>query len=455
MYAQAYTPAVPGVKLPADSPKLTAFETVAKAFEKLYPGIHIKFIYPAGLNSQSIQSVETDAAGGKLPDVFWGQYIDFNSVWPRGIVVNLNPYLSRPNPYIPGNAVWRNVMSKRVLEMIAAPNGAQYEVDGDWIGTAFYYNKALFNKAGIAAPPTSWKSLLADCRILRAHHITPGADVPYYSWWSRLFLGNDLGTKTIQRLEQYSHSKFAVSALGEVIGYKKGFFNPAQNPRITAWWPVVKQLYQYWTKNVTDIPVLNQPAGVINGQKLFAGGKVAMVFQGSWLPNEIRLSGARFPLGSFPFPARSLRNVFKYGTAIESNYDVAGPSAAFQYAIATHRADTTMTPAKFQAVLDWVRFFTTPQRVQKIVNQLGDSVPTLKGTHPIPSAKGVAPHTGAKYASVFGFSDLTPEAHTRIFNLFEEYVSGHIGFAAAKAQYDMIVKQAVQQYIATNHPHIP
>jgi raffinose/stachyose/melibiose transport system substrate-binding protein len=180
-----------------------------------------------------------------------------------------------------------------------------------------------------------------------------------------------------------------------------------------------------------------------------------MVYQGSWMPNEAKLAGAHFPIGSFAFPAQSLPSVFQYGTNINSSADVGGPSAAFQYAIATHKSDQTMTPAKFQAVLDWVRFFSTPQHDQQIVNNLGEFVPTFKGAKPLKSERGSALPKGARYASVFGFSDVSPEAHTRIFNLFQEYVSGHISFAAAKQQYDSIVAQAVSQYIALHHPQIP
>lgn len=455
MYAQTYTPSVPGVKLAPGSPKLSAFENVAKAFEKLYPGIHIRFINPPAMSSNDIQAVEVDAAGGRLPDVLWGQYIDFNTVWPKGIVANLDPYFNQPDPYIPGNKLWKNVMNKRVLAQTVAPSGAHYIVDGDWVGTAFYYNKSLFHQAGISSPPKSWAQIIADAKILKSHHITPGADIPYYSWWSRLFLGNDLGARTVAELEHYSKSKDAVTALGEVIGYKKGIFNPSTNPRIMAWWPLVRQLYRYWNVDVTDIPVLNQPSGVQNGQKLFAAGKVAMVYQGSWMPNEAKVAGAKFAIGSFQFPAGSLSKAFKYGTSINSSADVGGPSAAFQYAIATQRADHSMSPAKFQAVLDWVRFFSTPTMDQKIVNQLGEFVPTFKGAKALKEERGAALPKGAKYASIFGFSDLSAEAHTRIFDLFQEYVSGHLSFAAAKQQYDAVVQQAVQQYIVTNHPRIP
>ena len=143
MYAQAYTPVAPGVKLVKGTPRLTEFETLAKQFEKMYPGIKIQFIGPSF--QDTIQQVETKAAGGDMYDVYMNQYYAFNSVFPRGVVYNLDPYFNQPNPYIPGNKRWKSVMSARVLQQTVDPaNGAHYLVDGDWVGTAFYYNKKLF-----------------------------------------------------------------------------------------------------------------------------------------------------------------------------------------------------------------------------------------------------------------------------------------------------------------------
>lgn len=142
MFAQAYTPVAPGVKRVKDEAKLTEFETLAKQFEAMYPGIKIKFI-PASFQD-SDEQVETMTAGGDMYDVYWNIYDNFNAVFPPGIVYNLNPYFNEPDPYIPGNKAWKDVMSTRVLNETAdSANGAHYIVDGDWVGTAFYYNLHL------------------------------------------------------------------------------------------------------------------------------------------------------------------------------------------------------------------------------------------------------------------------------------------------------------------------
>lgn len=77
------------------------FEDSAKAFEKLYPGITIKFV-----NSNtygSTQWYQTEAAGGQLPDVSWVQSQTVNSALPKGVFTNLAPYFNQPDPYIQGN----------------------------------------------------------------------------------------------------------------------------------------------------------------------------------------------------------------------------------------------------------------------------------------------------------------------------------------------------------------
>jgi len=79
MYAASYTPVVPGEKLAKDSIRLTELETLAKQFEKMYPGITIKFI-PKFTDSD--QQVETMSAGGTMYDVYWNLYQNWNAVFP-------------------------------------------------------------------------------------------------------------------------------------------------------------------------------------------------------------------------------------------------------------------------------------------------------------------------------------------------------------------------------------
>ena len=447
MFAQSYTPIAPGVKLPKNSPRLTALETLARQFGRLYPGIHIHFVNPTFQDTN--QQVETKAAGGTMYDVYFNQYENWNTVFPQGIVYNLAPYFRQPDPYIAGNKHWASVMNPKIVAETRAPGGQIYEINGDYLGIQFFYNKTLFHRAGIAGPPKTWAALLADAKKLKAHHIMPGADVPTYDWWVRDFLGNYLGLPTMRKIAGFSRQP-GISEYDDAIAYAKGILNPAKNPRIMAWWPVVKQLYTYWNKNATVIPWNNQPTGAQTGQVLFAAGKVAMVFGGTWVPNTVKFSGGKFPIGSFPMPV--LSRTSKFATGYNSAGDAGGPQAAFQYAISTPKADTSMgQPGKFQAVLDWLRFIATPKHDQMIVNQLGSFVPTFKGTQPTPALTSVKAQLSRPWYQCDGGQFLTSAEYTTIRNIFQEYVGGHLSLSAAKTQYARAVSTAYHQFALQHH----
>ena len=447
MFAQAYTPVAPGVKLPKGSAHLTVLETLARQFEHWYPGIHIRFVNPSFQDTN--QQVETMAAGGTMYDVYFNQYENWNTVFPQGIVHNLAPYFHQPNPYIPGNRQWSSVMNSRVVAESRAPGGQIYEINGDYLGIQFVYNKTLFAKAGITKPPTTWRALLADAKRLKAHEIMPGADVPTYDWWVRDFLGNYLGLPTLEKIAGFSKQP-GISEYDDAIAYAKGILNPTKNPRIMAWWPVVKQLYDYWNKNTTVIPWNAEPTGAQTGLTLFSAGKVAMIFGGTWAPRIAKNAGAKFPIGSFPMP--SLAGTSRYATHYNSAADAGGPQAAFQYAISTPRADNTMKQAgKFQAVLDWLRFVGTPQHDQAIVNQLGFFIPTFVGTKPTPALQSVKTQLTHPWYQCDGGQFLTSAEYTTIRNIFQEYVAGHLAFSAAKRQYNQAVAMAYHQFAIQHH----
>lgn len=445
MWAQTYTPDVPGVTLAAGSPKLHALANLAKQFETMYPGIHIKFISQSAWNGSN-ETLLAKAATGSMYDIYFDQFSNWNAELPKGIVYNLMPYFKQPDPYIPGNKKWMGIMNPSVVSETELNQSTDYEVNGDWVSFAFYYNKALFRKAGITKTPKTWDQLIADCKTLQAHGIQPGADLARIDWYTPIALGNYLGLKTLKEMSSFS-SATGITNYDEAIAYQKGILNPLKNPRVMAWWPLFKTLYtKYWDAAVGAVPINAIPPNVVNGQSLFEAGKVAMIFNGSWVPPEMPKG---FQLGSFPFP--SLQGTSPYATSYDSAGDVNNPGAAFQYGISTPKADHSMAqPGKFQAVLDWLRFIATPQHDQEVVNELGSFIPTFKGTVPIkPFRSQVALISKPIYKTVGG-EYLTTTADTDIRSLFQEYVTGHIGFAAAKQQYGSILATAVKQFLAAN-----
>ena len=450
MYAQSYTPAVKGVYQAPGSPKLHAFERAAQAFEKLYPGIHIKFV-----NSNTYgttQWYETEAAGGLLPDISWVQSADTNSVLPKGVFINLAPYFAKPNPFIPGNKKWSNIMNPRILEMTKAPDIGQYVLDGDWVATAFYYNINLFKKAGIKSPPRTWAQLIQDSRTLKAHGIDPGAinSGSLYGWWNRIFVANAIGQAKLDALLAIDHSVGIVSSLDEVKGYEQGVLDPAKNPALTAWWPAVKELMGLWDKSILEVPINSTNPSAPTTEAYFSAQKVAIAYDGSWLPpivNNLPKS-KRFPMGAFNID--NLTGTSRYATSLVTSQDVGGPNAAFQFGVATQQADHSMTPAKLKAVMAWMQFFGTPQWDGKVCDELGSFIPTLKGAKASPADAGIVKDFNKPFYALDMFENLTPQALMQIEGMFQEYATGHLSFRSAVSQYSQFAAQAVQQYKIKN-----
>ncbi len=450
MYAQGFTPDVPGVYLAPNSPKLHMLENAAMEFEKLYPGIKIKFV-----NSNtygSVQWYETQAAAGLLPDIVFVPISYANATLPSGMFTNLAPYFNEPNPFIPGNKRWSAIMNPRVLGITRAPGGEQYVLDGAWVATAFYYNKNLFKKAGITTVPHNWAQLVADTKKLKAHGIDPGAmsSQYMYSWWNRIFNANAVGKKEIAKLLAFTHSVGIVNQVDEVQGYAKGILNPAKNPAITAWWPAMKDLLSQWDKTVLEVPPNSTSASAPTPENYFSAQKVAMVYDGSWLPPILHSlpKKQQFPYGTFTIS--NLKGTSKYATNLVTSQDVGGPGTSYEYAVSTHKSDNTMTPAKLQAVMAWMQFMGTPQWDAKMVNEQGDFIPTFKGAKVPPSEASIARDLTKPWYDLDLFENLTGGAGTQIDSVFQEYVTGQISFQSAVQQYEQAVSQAVQQFKQQN-----
>lgn len=460
MYANAYTPELPGQKPTPGVKPVVAFDNAAKAFEKMYPGIKIKFLPNTGTEGTNTW-YETEGAAGLLPDVSWVQGPYVNIDYPKGLFVNLLPYFQKPNPFIAGNKKWINTMNTEAIDSSTVP-GVQpgttgvYAVDGDWEGFGFWYNKALFKKAGIINPPTSWQQLVADSQKLKAHGIDPGATfgAPIYNWFAHIFQPNALGAAKMRTiLGIKGNTAAAVTSQENAYFYNHygDWLNPAKNPGLIAWWPAAKALLSTWDSK--DINVTEANAGTApSPYTLFTGQQVAMVYvEGSNMPTLVNALPAkhRFPLGMFN--VTNLKGTSPYATNLVTYQDVGGPYVGFQYAIATHLADKTMTPAKFKATLAWVQFFSTPHWDQTIVNEEGNAIPIIKGTYAPPIDR---PFRQAiqKYPfwSLSAFDTMTSTSFNTIDGLFLEYVNGFISFKTAQKEYATDAAQIVSQFDSQN-----
>lgn len=171
-------------------------KTEAKWFANVVDGFNAEYegrirINVDGVAGEAVnEKLKTDAATGTMPDVFFlnADAARFNLIAQSGKAVDLTPYMEA-NP-----GLW---------DRIDKDSAAAYTDDqGNLLGMPYaksyigiYYNKALFEAAGLTAFPATWSEFFAACDALKANGVAPLALMTgENSWTTMLVLSHLIGT---------------------------------------------------------------------------------------------------------------------------------------------------------------------------------------------------------------------------------------------------------------------
>ena len=158
-----------------------------------HPNVTIKHHRPRerGVQDEAVH----DGAAADYPDLFqsWGGGI-MAAQADAGLLKDITADI----------ADWKDTINPGAMS-IYKYNGKQYGVPWDMGMIGFWYNKALFEQAGITAPPATWEEYLAAVEKLQAAGIEPLAiagrgqvavdapvDLPRApQWWRRRLVRDD------------------------------------------------------------------------------------------------------------------------------------------------------------------------------------------------------------------------------------------------------------------------
>ncbi len=140
----------PEVKLQFMGWEASPLETEAvkkglEAFMKLHPNIKVEY-QPVPGGAQYVQKLLSQLAGNSAPDVFFLGATEYRTFQERGVLLDLTERFEGAmslNDFIPSAA---NIMSI---------DGSIYGVSSCTVSPVLYYNKALFDAAGIPYPPSN------------------------------------------------------------------------------------------------------------------------------------------------------------------------------------------------------------------------------------------------------------------------------------------------------------
>lgn len=145
--------------------------------------------------------------------------------------------------------------------------------------TGVWYNKALFEKAGITSVPQTWDEFLAVCQKLRDSGVNPltcNSDTVtlLYGYQLARYIGQDAVTDCLNNVK-WAQIPEAKKAAEDLYGlFKAGYFSPYA------------------------------PANYPDGQNEIGFDESCMILNASWIPNEINQgTGASIDWGFFPWPS--------------------------------------------------------------------------------------------------------------------------------------------------------
>ncbi|UAJ79210.1 sugar ABC transporter substrate-binding protein [Leifsonia sp. ZF2019] len=223
-----------------------AMQKIADAYEKENPGVTVKIqVTPF---SQYWTKLQTAVTGGSAPDVFWMNGPNSKLYASNGVLAPLDGVDT--SKYSEG------------LTDIYTVDGKLYGVPKDFDTIGVWYDKALFDAAGVAYPEAgwTWDDYLATAKALT----NPEAGV----WGSAAALNDQ--QNYYDTIAQAGGS--VISADGTTTGYDD---------------PKTREGIQFWIDQITSgvSPTLEQMTDT-SPEDAFLSGTIAMYWSGSWSANK-------------------------------------------------------------------------------------------------------------------------------------------------------------------------
>jgi raffinose/stachyose/melibiose transport system substrate-binding protein len=268
---------------PEGAPDYDNLIAINKSFEATHRGIKTKTTFGGGQNAPNIVA---RWRAGNPPEVnvgFFGQGAEGQSYATSGQLHDLtsavNQVLPRSHGY--GNVKWKDAMLPAVKPFVTL-NNKYWAIPSEITAITFFYNRALFQRAGVT-PPKTWAQFLAVCKKLKARGIAPLTVTGTFNGYMQLYLDYLLARRV-----------GAAPVLNAIAGKQTFASIRGVSAAATQLQTIIKNGYVLKGFEATDFTA---------AQLNFFQGRAAMILMGTWLEGEMKESiPPTFQLGTFPFP---------------------------------------------------------------------------------------------------------------------------------------------------------
>ena len=237
-----------------DKKQVPAVEEIVKLFNEKYPNIKVKTeLTPYG---QYFQKLETAATGGALPDVMWmnGAHVE---QYAEGKVILPISDLAKKDNFSLDN------YPKSLIDLYTV-DGKVYGIPKDFDTTGLWYNKKIFDAAGMPYPDDTW-----DWNKLK-EVATKLTNKDKGIWGYAALMGNQGGYYDFI----WQNGGYIISDDGKSVGFDQPEAIEALKYNIS----FIKEGLSPTQAQMTETAA----------SELFSSGKVAMMFDGPWMVPEYK-----------------------------------------------------------------------------------------------------------------------------------------------------------------------
>jgi multiple sugar transport system substrate-binding protein len=233
------------------------FQKVIANFEAANPTIKIDHLDIAG--SEFYDTINAQGVGGNLPDVWYTRTFDVPVYASKAWTTNLQPLIDRDAEEVNVDDFWPAEVAQMMWQ------GNLYALPYDFSNVGIYYNKKMFDEAGIDYPPETWK--WGDLLDLALKFVKKDASGAFTQWGLVIFTWNWVWHGLIYGWGGQVFSE----------GFAECIINSPETVANMQFFVDARKQGMYPEAGAT-------PQGI----DPFAGGIVPMTYQGSWATTWMR-----------------------------------------------------------------------------------------------------------------------------------------------------------------------
>ncbi len=309
-----------------DPSELQSQQAIVDVFKKANPDIDVKVTVSDWTTYWD--KLQTGLAGGAAPDVFAMDGPLFPDYQARDVLLDLKPYIDKDGYDL------SKLVDLAVKDFTTA-DGGQYGLPRDLNSVVLYYNKAMFDEAGVAYPDDTW------------------------TWEDLVAAGKKLtkdkdGDKTIDQWGLYTETTDMENYWSSLVWQNGGDVLAPDGKTTLLDSAEAKGGLQFLQDLIYKEKIMPEPALFAETGDAFEQGQAAMEANGSWLVPTLLNAG--IDLGIAPLPAGAAGKV----TSLN-------PTGAVVY-------KKSKNP---EAAWKFVKFLTSPE-AQQMLMQLKAALPIDK-----------------------------------------------------------------------------